>query len=146
MLWLCESGMPMHFDSWKMVFQDANRRCEALAVSIRCSSHMLRHSFALRWWAVAAGRIGFGENDWGPSLADVLDPWVMVQQLLGHRSPETTRDIYLAPTRDLDIELFLRDDGIARTMTCWPSWRRDRRECRGGRPDVTQQESAHLLP
>ena len=36
-----------------------------------------------------------------------------VQHLLGHRGPETTRNTYLEPTRDLDPELFLMgDDGI----------------------------------
>lgn len=113
MLWLTESGLPMHYDSWKWVFADANRRCEELGVNIRCTPHMLRHSFALYWWAVAAGRIGLPKNDGDRSLVDLLDPWVLVQHLLGHRSPETTRDTYLAPTRDLDIELFLAgDDGI----------------------------------
>ncbi|MYB42523.1 MAG: integrase [Chloroflexi bacterium] len=48
MLWLSESGMPLRFNTWKMVFHDANRRCEALGVGIRCYPHMLRHSFALR--------------------------------------------------------------------------------------------------
>ena len=56
MLWLSESGMPMHFDTWKMVFHEANRRCEALGVGIHCYPHMLRHSFALRWWAISVGR------------------------------------------------------------------------------------------
>lgn len=141
MLWLSESGMPMHYDSWKMVFEDANRRCEELGVNIRCSAHMLRHSFALRCWAVATARIGFRKNDERWSLADLLDPWVLVQHLLGHRSPETTRDIYLAPTRDLDIELFLAgDDGIGSHDELLALVAESSPRVQGGRPDAAQQE------
>ena len=41
------------------------------------------------------------------------DPWVLVQTLLGHRSPETTRSIYLEPVSGLQVELFLNDDGVS---------------------------------
>ena len=40
------------------------------------------------------------------------DPWVLVQTLLGHRSPETTREIYLEPVSGLQVELFLNDDSV----------------------------------
>ena len=113
MLWLSESGMPMHFDSWKMVFHDANRRCEALDVGIRCYPHMLRHSFALRWWAISVEQLGAKENDRLDRYVGRVDPWVRVQTLLGHRSPQTTRHTYLEPAREVDIELMLAgDDGI----------------------------------
>ena len=113
MLWLSESGMPMHFDSWKMVFHVANRRCEAQGVGIRCSSHMLRHSFALRWWAVGVERLLRSQDDPHARRFDLMDPWVLVQHLLGHRSPETTRDIYLEPAREVEIDLMVEgDDGI----------------------------------
>ena len=113
MLWLSESGMPIHFDSWKMVFHEANRRCEVQGVDIRCYPHMLRHSFALRWWADGVVRHGPRENDRLEHYEGRIDPWVRVQHLLGHRSLETTRNTYLTPTRDLDPEQFLTgDDGI----------------------------------
>ena len=113
MLWLSESGMPMHFNTWTMVFHEANRRCEALGVGIHCYPHMLRHSFALRWWAISVGLRGGKEKDRPAHQLELVDPWVRVQHLLGHRSPETTRNIYLLPAIEVDIELMLEgDDGI----------------------------------
>jgi hypothetical protein len=40
------------------------------------------------------------------------DPWVLVQTLLGHAGPETTRDTYLEPVSGLQVELFLNGDAI----------------------------------
>ena len=38
---------------------------------------------------------------------------MLVQHLLGHRSPETTREKYLEPARDVEIDLMVNgDDGI----------------------------------
>ena len=113
MLWLSESGMPIHHDSWKMVFEEANRRCEAQGVGIRCHPHMLRHSFALRWWAADVARIAQQQDDPSARRFEFIDPWVRVQHLLGHRSPETTRNIYLQPAREVEIdEMVNGDDGI----------------------------------
>ena len=39
------------------------------------------------------------------------DPYVMVQQLLGHSNVETTRSIYLQPAQRVPLELFLRKGG-----------------------------------
>ena len=113
MLWLSESGTPMHFNTWRMVFHEANRRCEAQGVDIHCSPHMLRHSFALRWWAVGVERLMRRQDDPHARRIDLMDPWVLVQHLLGHRSPETTRETYLEPARDVEIDLMVNgDDGI----------------------------------
>ena len=35
------------------------------------------------------------------------DPFVLVQTMLGHRSLETTRSIYLEPVKGLQVDLFL---------------------------------------
>jgi len=35
------------------------------------------------------------------------DPWTLVQTLLGHTNPQTTRDIYLEPVSGLQVDLFL---------------------------------------
>ena len=53
------------------------------------------------------------EKDRPAHQLELVDPWVRVQHLLGHRSPETTRNIYLEPAIEVDIELMLEgDDGI----------------------------------
>ncbi|MBC7304353.1 MAG: site-specific integrase, partial [Nocardia sp.] len=35
------------------------------------------------------------------------DTWHLVQTMLGHRSVETTKNVYLEPFRSLDVELLL---------------------------------------
>ena len=115
MVWLSEGGTPLPYRTWQKVFQVANARCAAEDVEYRCYPHMLRHSFALRWLVVFmyAHEVRFGLD---ASEREELrrthgDPYVMVQQLLGHSSVETTRSIYLQPAQRVPLELFLREEG-----------------------------------
>lgn len=115
MVWLSEGGMPLPYRTHQKVFQVANARCAAENVEYRCYPHMLRHSFALRWLVVFmyAHEVRFGLD---ASEREELrrthgDPYVMVQQLLGHSSVETTRSIYLQPAQRVPLELFLREEG-----------------------------------
>ena len=113
MLWPSESDTPLQFNSWKMVFYEANRRCEAQGLGIRCTRHMLRDSFVLRWWAVGVERLLRRQEDPSARRIDLMDPWALVQHLLGHRRPQTTLDYYLEPARDVEIDLVVNgDDGI----------------------------------
>ena len=116
MAWLSETGMPMPYNSWQTVFRMANERCVEQGVDIRVYPHMLRHSFALRWLVTFMHafdrRFGLTPQQREEFRKAFGDPYVMVQMLLGHRSSETTRRIYLEPAQGLQIDLFLRgDDG-----------------------------------
>src|SRR5439155_1686392 len=77
-----------------------------------CSPHMLRHSCALRWYAV--GRLAYerrfghlDEDEQRNFRAQFGNTWDRVATMLGHRSPETTRRHYLEPFRTLELELLL---------------------------------------
>jgi integrase len=82
---------------------------------------MLRHSFALRWYAI--GKSGWENrishlSDWERrDFRDQFgDTWNVIQGLLGHSSVETTRNIYLEPFRNLSTGLLLEqvdDDDFA---------------------------------
>ena len=115
MVWLSEGGMPLPYRTWQKVFQVANARCAAEGVEYRCSPHMLRHSFALRWLVVFMHahevRFGLDASEREELRRTHGDPYVMVQQLLGHSSVETTRSIYLQPAQRVPLELFLREGG-----------------------------------
>ena len=99
-LWLTDSGMPMSQVSWEKVFHAANARCASAGVEVRCRPHMLRHSFAFR--IIAAREVS--SQRWpapaqGSAPRRLLgDRYMLVQELLGHRSLETTHQLY----RDLD--------------------------------------------
>lgn len=114
MLWVTEAGMPMPCASWEMVFVAANKRCARLDVPIRCHPHMLRHSFALRMLVTLVHafdrRLGLTSEERHDYRVLFGDPWVLVQTLLGHRSLDTTRDIYLEPVTGLQVELFLNGE------------------------------------
>ena len=115
MVWLSESGMPLPYRTWQKVFQVANARCAAEGMEYRCYPHMLRHSFALRWLVVFMHahevRFGLDASEREELRRTHGDPYVMVQQLLGHSSVETTRSIYLQPAQRVPLELFLREGG-----------------------------------
>ena len=126
-VWLTAAGLPMAYTSWQTVFRTANARCEARDIDIHCYPHMLRHSFALRWltFFIHAFDRRYGltpqEREEFPRVFG--DPFTAVQMLLGHRSSETTRQIYLEPAQGLQIDLFLRDEdgevASSREMLSW---------------------------
>jgi len=111
MVFLGESGLPMRYSSWDAVFSAANARCAAAGVDVSCHPHMLRHSFALRMLVTLMHafdrRMGLTPEERRDYRILFGDPWVLVQTLLGHTNPQTTRDVYLEPVRGLHVELFL---------------------------------------
>ena len=114
--WLGEGGMPMQNRSWEGVFLQATTRCaDAIGTGAPyCTPHMARHSFALTMlvalqhamdtrFALDASQRRDYELLYG-------SPWRMVKDLLGHKSEETTRNVYLAPVRDVQIRTLLEGD------------------------------------
>lgn len=116
MVFLGEAGLPMAPDTWERIFAQASRRCLSLGVPVTCYPHMLRHSFALRMLLTLTHafdrRMGLTPEERREYRLLFGDPWVLVQTLLGHTSPETTRNIYLEPVSGLQVELFLNDDEL----------------------------------
>jgi integrase len=124
-LWLTEGGMPMAYQSWEKVFDAADARVAAVfdeassrdgrhRTPIACNPHMLRHSMAL-YMLVALHhaldrRFGLTPGERNHFRHVYGDPWVMVRDLLGHRSEQTTRMIYLEPLTGLQVRAMLDHD------------------------------------
>lgn len=112
-LWLNEDGMPRAGHGWQHTFAAANARIARLGLpGFRCTPHMLRHSCALRWYAV--GRLAYerrfahlSEEEQRDFRVQFGNTWDLVATMLGHRSPETTRQHYLEPFRTLELDLLL---------------------------------------
>jgi len=115
-LWLNHDGMPRPPRAWHKTFARANQRVSKALTGDRlaagplwCRPHMLRHSFALRWccivtfvsWQRTVGLTPAEQRDFRDQLGDV---WFLLASLLGHRSPETTREVYLEPFQTLQVE------------------------------------------
>lgn len=120
-LWLSEDGRPLQPHSWEAIFADASARCERVLgeSAPRCTPHMARHSFALIMLLALHHaldvRFGLEPHERRDFAMLYGDPWRMVKDLLGHRSEETTRNIYLAPVRDVQIRTLLEGDLSAGT-------------------------------
>ncbi len=112
-LWLGQDGLPRVPHSWEHTFANANKRLASKGLTgFAGAPHMLRHSFALRWYAV--GRLAYQAQVGFLTADEVRDfreefgsAWDLVQLLLGHRDQRTTRETYLEPFQSLDIELLL---------------------------------------
>lgn len=110
-LWLNHDGTPRPPRAWQKTFDRANDRLAREDPSARlwCQAHMLRHSFALRWYCIAttvawhrtSGLTAAEQRDFRQQLGDV---WFLLATLLGHRSAETTREHYLEPFQSLQVE------------------------------------------
>lgn len=116
MVFLGESGDPMRYATWEAVFAQASKRCRSLGLDLGCYPHMLRHSFALRMLLtlthVFDRRMGLTPEQRQEYRHLFGDPWVLVQTLLGHASPQTTKDTYLEPIGGLHVDLFLNGDEV----------------------------------
>ncbi|MGW5317875.1 hypothetical protein [Nocardia thailandica] len=112
-VWLNENGLPRAPHGWQHTFVTANARVARAGLSgLAVTAHMMRHSFALRWFSV--GRLvyerRFAHLDAGEMRdlrAQFGDTWYFVMTLLGHRTVATTMDCYLEPFRDLDVSLLI---------------------------------------
>ncbi|QES39493.1 hypothetical protein DEJ48_35995 [Streptomyces venezuelae] len=122
-LWLNEDGLPRDGRGWEHTFDVANERIAMLgSAGFTCTAHMLRHSCALRWYAIGrlvhACRLGHltvvQRQDFREQFGDT---WHLVQTMLGHLRVETTKAVYLEPFRTLDVEMLLAHaDGFAIEM------------------------------
>lgn len=113
LLWLNENGSPRPQHAWYKTFNRANERVLRAGIDrMRCHPHMLRHSFALKWYAV--GRLIWerrareaNERYLQDFREQFGDTWMLVQTMLGHASVETTKSVYLEPFRTLDVKALL---------------------------------------
>lgn len=118
-LWLSQDGTPMSLRAWQGVFKTANERCQSKAPSkqqaIYCHPHMLRHTFAmvklLQFRMVLDRRYGLSVSDRRDNEMKYGPAYDAVRDLLGHASSVTTRKVYLAPLRDLEVQMLLREVG-----------------------------------
>ena len=112
-LWLNADGMPREAHGWHHTFDAANRRIAALGLpDFSCTPHMCRHSFALKWFSIAklvnSARLGhLNAQEAQDFRAQFGDTWHLVQTMLGHARVETTKNVYLEPFRQLDVEILL---------------------------------------
>ena len=114
-LWLNQDGTPRPKQAWYKTFDRANQRVDRMLGQagqtgrLWCRPHMLRHGFALRWYCIATfvawqrtEMLTEAERrDFRNQLGDV---WFLLATLLGHRSVETTRSVYLEPFQALQVE------------------------------------------
>lgn len=115
-LWLNQDGRPRPKQAWNDLFDRANARVLRVLgpdttgrPRLFARPHMLRHSFALRWysivtfakWEKASGLSEAERRDFRDELGGV---WFLLASLLGHSSVETTRNVYLEPFIGLQVE------------------------------------------
>lgn len=112
-VWLNEDGLPRLAHGWQHTFDVANERvARAGLAGVSATAHMLRHSFALRWFSV--GKLLYEQRFThldGEQLRDFRaqfgDTWYLVKTLLGHADVATTMNVYLEPFRDLDVAVLI---------------------------------------
>ena len=113
MVWLNEDGLPRDPHGWHHTFDTANGRIAGFGLTdFSCTPHMLRHSFALKWFSIGrlaySARLGhLSEEEARDFRVQFGDTWHLVQTMLGHARVETTKNVYLEPFRNLDVEVLL---------------------------------------
>lgn len=112
-LWLNEDGLPRDPHGWHHTFEMANGRIAVLGLNdFRCTPHMHRHSFALKWFSIGklvyAARVRHLDETQASDFREQFgDTWHLVQTMLGHARVETTKNVYLEPFRNLEVDVLL---------------------------------------
>lgn len=120
--WLAEDGLPFGSHSWEAVFYGATQRCQRIIGdgAPYATPHMARHSFALVMLLAMQHaldtRFGLDERQRLDYERLYGNPWRMVKDLLGHKSEETTRNVYLAPVRDVQVRTLLEGGDLSESV------------------------------
>jgi len=115
-LWLSESGTPFHHDSWIGIFDAANERLwsaledtgAAASDELTVTPHSLRFSFALALTVQLHQRLD-DSHGWDESVSygdgsRYDEVFRTVKDVLGHKSVETTRNIYMPRVQRLRFD------------------------------------------
>lgn len=121
-LWLGNDGMPKQAHSWEKTFQRANERIrrqwatahgtDGQDCPLWARPHMARHSFALKWFTILSAvwnqqMEGFTDTEKRDLREQFGDVWFQLATLLGHSSPEVTKDWYLEPFTGLQLDYIM---------------------------------------
>jgi integrase len=97
------------------VFRSANQRCARFGKPIVTSPHVCRHSFALKMLVTLHRaldqRFGLSREERDDLRKVYGDAFALVKDFLGHRSEQTTREMYLEPLNGIRLATML--DGSA---------------------------------
>lgn len=120
-LWLSENGMPFNHESWNDVFDAANERLwteiEATGAllndELTVTPHSLRFSFALALAVQLHQRLD-DRHGWDETVAygdgtRYEEVFRTVKDVLGHRSVETTKSVYLPRVQRLRFDRLFGD-------------------------------------
>ena len=115
-LWLSEAGTPFHHESWIGIFEAANERLwsaieatgAAASDALTVTPHSLRFSFALALAVQLHQRLD-DSHGWDDSVAygdgsRYDEVFRTVKDVLGHKSVETTRNIYMPRVQRLRFD------------------------------------------
>lgn len=118
-LWLGNDGMPKQAHGWEKTFQRANERVrkqwakehhtDGQDCPLWARPHMARHSFALKWFTILSEvwnqqMQGFTDAEKRDLREQFGDVWFQLATLLGHSSPQVTKDWYLEPFTGLQLD------------------------------------------
>lgn len=132
-VWLSITGLPKKPYSWEDTFDAANERVKEAWVRstdpdrqmseenrerarsqcpLWATPHMLRHSFALRWFSILSlveerRLTGFTDEEAADLRDRIGDFWMQLAMLMGHSHPDTTRDHYLEPFTGLQVSYLM---------------------------------------
>ncbi|MFI5635451.1 integrase [Streptomyces sp. NPDC051664] len=121
-LWLGNDGLPKQAHGWEKTFQRANERIrqqwaaahgtDGQDCPLWARPHMARHSFALKWFTILSAVWnqqveGFTDSERRDLREQLGDVWFQLATLLGHSSPEVTKDWYLEPFTGLQLDYIL---------------------------------------
>ena len=118
-VWLGKDGKPLTLKRWNTIFNEASNRMARTMAKARfdaqplwCTPHMLRHSFAFKWFCFFEStyhlRLQHLTEEERRDYRDQFgDTWFLIATLLRHADPNITRRYYLTPFQDIHVDAML---------------------------------------